>query len=181
VTLRPLPSVAADLLAVVEAPPRLVAHLTLVHDVAAQLVPALRQAFPAINVDEQAVLFGAATHDIGKAEATSELSAPGKSHEHLGEALLRRHGVVPALARFARTHGLSADAATHTIEDLLVIVADTIWKGRRDQTIDDVLTRTLTSSTMPTWKVYDTIDTILTQLAEGADARLDWQRLHPLQ
>jgi hypothetical protein len=59
--LRPLPPIAADLLAIVGAQPRLVAHLTLVHDVALQLVPAFQRAFPALVVDEAAVLFGAAT------------------------------------------------------------------------------------------------------------------------
>ena len=104
--LRPLPPIAADLLDTVLAPPRLVAHLTLVHDVAAHLVPAFQRAFPALVVDEGAVFLGAATHDIGKALAPSELSEPGKTHERLGEDLLLRHGIVPSLARFARTHGL---------------------------------------------------------------------------
>jgi len=179
--LKPLPPIAADLLATVEAPPRLVAHLTLVHDVAAQLVPAFQRAFPALVVDEAAVLFGAATHDIGKALAPSELSAPGKTHEPLGEDLLLRHDVSPPLARFARTHGLPVDDQTLTTDDLLVILADTVWKGRRDTPLEDVITKALTRSGTPAWKAFDRLDAILTKIATEADARLAWQQAHPLR
>ncbi len=178
--LRPLPPTAAELLAIVEAPPRLVAHLTLVHDVAAQLLPSVRRAFPALVIDEAAVLFGAATHDIGKAVVPSELSQPGKTHEQIGEALLLKHGVSPSFARFARTHGLPADAETHTIEDIAVILADTVWKGRRDQTLEDAVTRAVTRSGVAAWQAFAHLDTILTGVARGADDRLSWQHVHPL-
>lgn len=178
--LKPLPDTAADLLATVEAPPRLVAHLTLVHDVAAQLVPAFQRAFPALVVDEAAVLFGAATHDIGKALAPSELSQPGKTHEPLGEDLLLRHGVSPALAHFARTHGFPVDDRTLTTDDLLVILADTVWKGRRDAPLENVITKALTRLGTPAWKAFDLLDAVLTKTARDADARLAWQQGHPL-
>jgi hypothetical protein len=90
--LAPLPADVASLLARVSAPPRLVAHLTLVHDVALRLLPSLKKAWPQLEVDADAVAFGAATHDIGKASVTAELSAPGSSHEALGEALLLAAG-----------------------------------------------------------------------------------------
>ena len=61
----PLPPEAAELLQRLGAPSRLVAHLTLVHDVARQLLSQLRTAFPKFRPDEAAILFGAATHDIG--------------------------------------------------------------------------------------------------------------------
>ncbi len=64
------------------------------HHVAAHLVPAFQRAFPALVVDEGAVFFGAATHDIGKALAPSELSEPGKTHERLVDDLLRGPVVV---------------------------------------------------------------------------------------
>jgi hypothetical protein len=179
--LRPLPPIAADLLDTVLAPPRLVAHLTLVHDVAAHLVPAFQRAFPALVVDEGAVFFGAATHDIGKALAPSELSEPGKTHERLGEDLLLRHGIVPSLACFARTHGLPVEDDALTNEDLLVILADTVWKGRRDGRLEDVITKALTRSGTPAWQAFDRLDAILTNAASGADARLAWQQRHPLR
>ncbi len=66
-----------------------VVHDRPLHDVAAHLVPAFQRAFPPFVVDEGAVFFGAATHDIGQALAPSELSEPRKTHKRLGDDLLR--------------------------------------------------------------------------------------------
>lgn len=55
--------------------------------------------------DRGAVLYGAASHDIGKVIHVGELTGPGSKHEGAGYALLIAHGVPPQMARFARTHG----------------------------------------------------------------------------
>ncbi|WP_231935056.1 HD domain-containing protein [Micromonospora viridifaciens] len=102
--LRFLPDHVNELLAALDAPPRLAAHLRAVHDVACQLAEALAQQCPQLAFDASAVLYGAATHDIGKTLHTDELSAPGSAHEPAGYQLLLQHGIDPALARFARTH-----------------------------------------------------------------------------
>ena len=47
------------------------------------------------------MLFGAATHDVGKVLQPSELSGPGSAHEPAGHALLLAHGVPERLARIA--------------------------------------------------------------------------------
>ncbi|MFI2759056.1 hypothetical protein ACH5A3_09305 [Streptomyces echinatus] len=60
--LRPLPARAVRLLERVAAPPRPVAHLRAVHDVAAQLVDRVPRHCPGLEFDSEAVLFGAATH-----------------------------------------------------------------------------------------------------------------------
>jgi len=116
--LQPLPKHVTELLLQHNAPPRLTAHLTLVHDVALQLLTKLATRTPRLAVDRDAVAFGAATHDIGKALVVEELSAPGKTHELRGEALMVTAGVEARLARFARTHGLPPDAQRLTLEDL---------------------------------------------------------------
>jgi len=89
----------------VDAPPRLIAHLTLVHDVADRLISSLHNAFPNLEMDTDSILFGAATHDIGKAIHREELTAPGKLHELRGVDLLRELGISEHRARFALTHG----------------------------------------------------------------------------
>jgi hypothetical protein len=53
-----------DLLVTLPTPPRLAAHLRAVHDVAAQLLAWLDRHYPALTVDHDAVLFGAATHTV---------------------------------------------------------------------------------------------------------------------
>ena len=65
-TPRPLPNEAKKLCDLLAAPPLLVAHLTLVHDGAADLLDSLGKEFPLLEVHREAVLFGAATHDLGK-------------------------------------------------------------------------------------------------------------------
>lgn len=63
--LRPLPPEAEKLCRLLSAPPRLITHLTLVHDAACDLVVGVQQKFPTLAFDRVAVLFGAATHDLG--------------------------------------------------------------------------------------------------------------------
>ncbi|MEO3872455.1 hypothetical protein ABGB18_26885 [Nonomuraea sp. B12E4] len=62
----PLPRRAEELLRELDAPPRLAAHLRAVHDAALDLLSWLADHHPEVAVDREAVLFGAATHDIGK-------------------------------------------------------------------------------------------------------------------
>lgn len=128
--LRPLPGPAAELLRALDAPARLGAHLRVVHDVAWSLTDVLGRRRPDLGFDTTAVLFGAATHDIGKVVHVAELAGPGSAHEAAGEELLLRYGVPAHLARFANSHGswTSPDA---TLDDLLVSLADQISRGSR--------------------------------------------------
>ncbi|MEU7778163.1 HD domain-containing protein [Micromonospora parva] len=82
--LRPLPEQVVALLETLHAPPRLAAHLRAVHEVAAQLTDAVAVRFPQLPFDREAVLFGAATHDVGKVRHPEELSGPGPAHEPAG-------------------------------------------------------------------------------------------------
>jgi HD superfamily phosphodiesterase len=63
------------------ASPRLAAHLRAVYDVACQMIERLHARWPELDFDADAVRFGAATHDIGKAKHPDELSGPGSAHE----------------------------------------------------------------------------------------------------
>ena len=75
--MRPLPHRVEEICEEVNAPPRLIAHLTLVHDVACSLVEELRRRLPELKLDSESVTFGAAIHDIGKALCRAELLEPG--------------------------------------------------------------------------------------------------------
>ena len=177
---RRLPEAAADLLHAVDAPPRLIAHHILVHDTAVQLLDGLKQLLPK-TVDESAICFGAATHDIGKAVRLSELSKPGKTHEAAGRALLLERGVAGPYARFAVTHGLPFDSEANNIEDLLVVLADKCWKGKRVNGLEERLARELAAAINEDFfeallKLSDLIETI----THGASSRLDWQNKHPV-
>lgn len=172
---RPLPERAVRLLEDLGAPPRLAAHLRAVHDVAAELVAWAGEHHPSLAVDEEAVLFGAATHDIGKALHPAELSGPGAEHERAGHALLRERGVEERLARFARTHA-SWDAPDIGFDDLLVSLADNVWKAKRlpelEQRVVDVLAA---ASGQEKWQVFMDLDDVCDRLAAGAGRRLAFQ------
>ncbi|ANP51119.1 HD superfamily phosphodiesterase [Streptomyces griseochromogenes] len=178
--LRPLPERAALLLDRVDAPPRLVAHLRAVHEVAATLVEWVRLRCPGLEFDAEAVLFGAATHDIGKAVHVAELSGPGAEHEEAGRELLLRHGVEPGLARFAATHSSWTVPGTG-VEDLLVSLADKIWKGKRVPELEDlVVARLAGADGREAWEWFMELDEALTGIGDGADRRLAYQMSHPL-
>lgn len=142
--MRPLPARAGALLEAVAAPPRLAAHLRAVHDVAWELTGTLDRRYPSLSYDRDAVLFGAATHDIGKAIHPAELSGPGSAHERAGHELLLAHSVEERLARFARTHA-SWTAPDITLEDLLVSLADKVWKAKRVAELEELVIARLTA------------------------------------
>lgn len=173
--LLPLPPRVIELLVQVGAAPRLAAHLRAVHDVAARLVIALPAAWPTLSFDSDAVAFGAATHDIGKSLHPRELLGPGNQHEGDGHALLVERGVAAPHARFARTHARwNADDAT--FEDLLVSLADKVWKGRRQEDLEQLIVLRIASVTqLPAWEVFMRLDEILEHLAVLADHRLAFQ------
>lgn len=170
--LRPLPPDAAAILREVGAPPRLAAHLRAVHDVAVQLLDRLAVAAPELVVDRAAVLFGAATHDIGKTLHPEELSGPGSAHEAAGAEMLRGYG---HLARFAATHA-QWDRPDATAEELLVTLADKVWKGRREAGLEERVAALLPGEP---WEAFMVLDDTLTRIADGAEARLAFQSRHP--
>ncbi|MFG2867085.1 HD domain-containing protein [Streptomyces sp. NPDC048338] len=179
-SLLPLPRRAAELLLALDAPPRLVAHLRAVHDVAVQLVDRVERDQPSLPFDREAVLFGAATHDIGKTRHTGELSGPGSAHEEAGRELLLAHGVSPGLARFAATHGSWA-APGVGFEDLLVSLADKIWKNKRVAELEDLVVDALSrAGGRARWEEFMALDETLTRIGDGAGERLAYQMSYPV-
>lgn len=166
----------AELLESVQIHPYLLAHLVLVHDAAYRLLSAIRQTWPLLDLNEEFVLFGAATHDIGKAWHLEEMSGPGQKHHQAGVELLQQQGVDAQRARFARTHGAWRSAGALETEDLLVALADTVWSGGRNQELEDLVTQRLASSDgSALWETFMKLDDILTQITRDAELRLVWQ------
>ncbi len=176
-----LPTGVAALLRQVSAPPRLAAHLRLVHDVAWQLTAALREYYPALAFDRDAVLFGAATHDIGKVVHPAELSGPGSRHDQAGRELLLAHGVDGRLARLAASHGSSWQEPDAGTEDLLVSLADKVWKAKRVPELEDrVIGRVCAADGGSRWEVFLVLDDLLDGIAARADERLAYQNAYPV-
>ncbi|GAA1074162.1 HD domain-containing protein [Nocardiopsis composta] len=171
-----LPAEAERLLHAAGAPPRLLAHARLVCGTAARLLDRLDPHLP--GLDRDAVLFGAAVHDIGKTVHPAELAAPGRRHERAGEELLTGLGVPAHLARFCRTHG-DWDRDGTPLEDLLVALADKVWKGARVEALETRVVRALAAErALPAWEAFARLDDALAELASGAEARIAYQTRH---
>ena len=176
----PLPAPVQELLLTLDAPPRLAAHLRVVHDVAHQLVTWTERCCPALRFDPEAVLFGAATHDIGKVIHIAELSRPGSAHEEAGRDLLLAQGISPELARFAGTHAAWTQPGIG-VEGLLVSTADKVWKNKRVPELEDLLVARLAAAAgQLAWEVFMALDEALEHIGDGAAHRLAFQSAYPL-
>ncbi|MCX5401944.1 HD domain-containing protein [Streptomyces sp. NBC_00102] len=179
-SLIPLPPAVVDLLRLLAAPPRLAAHLRAVHDVALRLADWTQLRAPGLAFDRAAVLFGAATHDIGKTEHPDELSGPGSRHEEAGRELLLAHGFDAGLARYAGTHAAWTAPGT-TLEDLLVSTADKVWKNKRVPDLEDLVVTELALATgRPRWEEFLALDEELERIGDGAERRLALQASFPV-
>ena len=155
-------------------PPRLLAHLTLVHDAEKRLLKEIATAFPKVKIDKELALFGAATHDIGKCVCKNELTQPGREHEAQGQKLLLSLGASPQMAAFAKNHSTWSERST--IESLLVSLADKIWKGSRVAELEDLAaSKIFQASALEKWEAYLLLDDIIQKIASDADKRLAWQ------
>jgi putative nucleotidyltransferase with HDIG domain len=169
-----LPADAARLCDELRAPPLLVRHLVLVHHTAVELVDGLATAFPGLVVDDEAVLLGASLHDIGKVLHPGELVCSGRQHEDDGPGLLEQHGVPLKLARFSRTHGRWHEV--DDIEDLLVAVADNIWRGRRVEQLETKVAAILAAKVgVESWAAWSRLDAVCEEIASKGEQRLAWQ------
>ncbi len=172
---QPLPETAIDLCKELDAPPRLVAHLRVVHDAAIQLTELLKESLPLLNFNQREVLTGAAIHDLGKCQHQNELYAPGNRHETDGSALLESVGVSADISRFCRTHG-AWSSEDLPLEDLLVGLADASWKGQRLDLLERrIVSKIASVGELQEWYVFGILDSILEKVAANSSARLAWQ------
>ncbi|MEM9654690.1 MAG: HD domain-containing protein [Actinomycetota bacterium] len=177
-----LPVLARQAIEHVDSPPRLAAHLVLVHDVAFRIAEWAEQRWPDLKVEWDAVRFGAAVHDIGKATESAELLGPGSRHEPAGQRLLEEFGIDPSMARFAVTHGAAVSDATLGLEDLFVILADKVWKGVRMPELEERISSEVSDRLqLDRWDVQVDVLDFLDALAETADERLSWQTSFPVE
>lgn len=176
--MRDLPEEAQRLLKTLNAPPRLLAHLVLVHDAVFEILNAFEYRWPDLKFDRDAVLFGAATHDAGKCLHTNELTEPGNQHEQDGPGILLQHGVSPERSRFARTHGTWQHEPNLALDDYLVALADYCWKGSRNEMLESKIAgRIAELLRIETWEAFMVLDDIVAEVASRGDERLAWQRM----
>lgn len=153
----------------------LLRHLTLVHTTASFILNALKKELPSLELNEKEVVFGAATHDIGKCIITDEIYKKGKLHKTEGFTLLKKHGYTDEQSRFAITHG-DWTVDDLTIEDLIVCLSDKVWKGKRVQELEEKITTTIAGITdIDYWDIFVKLELILEEIIIGSDDRIAWQ------
>jgi hypothetical protein len=130
-----------------------------------------------IVVDHDLVLLGAALHDAGKTIHVQEMTGPGHRHEAAGERLLIAHGIPAELARFCVTHAAWDDDA-RTVEDLLVALADKLWKGKREEGLEQrAVVRIAGLTRRAPWEVFAAFDAICEAIAADGPDRLERSRV----
>jgi hypothetical protein len=149
----------------------LVRHHELVVEAAEHIVQGIRRTLP-IDLDADHVLLGAALHDAGKIAHPEEMRAPGHSHEHAGERMLRASGFPAHVARACVTHAAWSEPRA-VLEDRLVALADKLWKGKRDEDLEDALVDEIAERTgRDRWEIFAAFDALCEAIADDGPDRL---------
>jgi len=156
------------------APPRLQRHVELVGEAADALLAKFADLGIAVRAD--VVRIGVVLHDAGKILHPDELDGGGDDHEPAGERLLIEHGVTPELARICLSHARWARMPV-TIDELLVALADKLWKGVRSSALEElVIDRTAAACRRDRWAHFVEFDTLFEEIAAGGTDRLNRSR-----
>jgi hypothetical protein len=156
------------------APKRLLVHVQLVGEAAERLIRAYVEL--GINVDGSLIELGVAVHDAGKIQHPEELNAPGAMHEPAGEVLLLAHGVQPEVARCCISHAKWQDAGV-SFEERSVALADKLWKGKREETLElCIIDEVASKLRVDRWDVFAQLDSVFEEIAAGGTGRLERSR-----
>jgi hypothetical protein len=101
-------------------------------------------------------------------------------HELAGYELLLSYGVQEGFARFTRTHSSWHEDGIG-IDDLLVSLADKVWKAKRVRDLEQLVTdRLAVASGEAPWQAFLALDDQLQRISEDADRRLSFQSAYPV-
>ena len=149
---------------------KLIRHVTLVGEAADLLIEKLQAL--ALPFDDHFVRLGAAIHDAGKILHPDELIAKGNQHEPAGEQLLLSHGIDARLARCCLSHA-RWQTMDCTIEEWLVALADTLWKGKRNDELENiVIDYVATQLHQDRWDFFIELDSCFENIAAAGSERL---------
>ena len=82
------------------------------------------------------------------------------------------HGVPARVARVCVSHG-AWDSDGLAIEELMVALADKLWKGRRVEALEKrFIDRAVAVSGLDRWSLWVKLDSVFEQIADGGFDRL---------
>ena len=164
-----------DFLKALGASEKLIRHVILVGEAAELLIEKLNHLN--VSFDEKFVRLGVAFHDAGKILHPEELSIPGKKHELDGQALLIAEGVDQQLAHSCVSHG-QWQLMDCTLEEILVALADTLWKGKRDEKLETRVIEEISKQLgFERWELFLELDSSFESIASGGAERLKRSRV----
>ncbi|MEI8259184.1 MAG: HD domain-containing protein [Deltaproteobacteria bacterium] len=169
------PADAFSLLRDLGPPPRLMTHVRLVGEAGDLLLVALARLGAALDADF--VRAGIVLHDAGKVRHPEELTGRGKEHEPSGEQLLLERGVDPRLARVCRSHGSWESVKDCSYEELVIALADRLWKGVRSPQLEErFIDETAARLARDRWDLFVALDDAFESIAAGGAERLERSR-----
>ena len=153
-----------------KAPNQLIKHLYLVSSVAKEISDFL------INIkvhhNQELVICGSGLHDFGKIVFTNELSSPGSNHEDKGKELLLSLGISSEIAQCCVSHAKWSE--TDKIEELIVALADKLWKGQRNSELELKLIDLIAKiKNQDRWDLFSDIDLFFESIADNGTQRLE--------
>jgi putative nucleotidyltransferase with HDIG domain len=149
---------------------RLILHSQLVCEVAEKVAEQISRL--GIMINRQLVLLGAVLHDVGKICHPEELEGAGNRHEEAGESLLVEYGIAHDIARCCKSHG-QWQTMNCSLEEYLVAVSDTVWKGKRDSNLEIRIVDIITERTgRDKWEILIELDALFESIAAEGPERL---------
>jgi len=119
----------------------------------------------------------AAIHDMGKSVIVEELSSSGSLHEAAGVEVAEGLGIPRSISKICRSHS-SKTIEGLDIEEVVVRLADKLWKGKRDISFEQevtVLCADLTGG--KEWEMFMALDDIFNSIADLGHERLEQSRI----
>lgn len=162
---------AREVLIRLGAPPRLLQHVKLVGEAGELILKKMAELGVDVNADF--VRVGIVLHDAGKVLVPLELDGPGAAHEPAGQRILVENGVSAELARVCLSHARWATMEV-SLEELLVALADKLWKGVRNSKLEQLVIDGAAARTQrDRWELLIELDTRFEEVAASGPDRLE--------
>jgi hypothetical protein len=154
-----------------EAPACLFTHVKLVGEALEEIIGFLSEYN--LPIDYNFARLGIVLHDAGKIVHSSEFSESGNKHESEGNRLLLENGVAPELAQCCFSHA-QYDKTECSIEELLVALSDSIWKGTREEKLElKIIDKIAALMGKERWDIFLELDDCFESVASSGGKRLE--------
>ncbi len=166
---------AYNLLKKLEAPECLFVHVKLVGEALEEIIGFLSKYN--LPIDYNFARLGVVLHDAGKIVNPLEFSDSGNKHESEGNMLLLENGVAPELAQCCISHA-QHDGKDCSIEELLVALSDSLWKGTRVEKLElKIVDKIAALMGKERWDIFLKLDDCFESVASSGSIRLERSKI----